>query len=103
VDIVEGADELTLYAELPGVRSKDISIHFEDGTLTIHGIVSERQGERTTFLHREYGVGDFHRTFEVSEVVDAERIGAEFSDGVLTIHLPKVEAVKPRKIEVKTG
>ena len=47
--------------------------------------------------------GDFYRAFEVSEAIDPKRIFAEFRDGVLTLHLPKVEAVKPRKIEVKTA
>jgi HSP20 family protein len=54
-------------------------------------------------LLQEYGVGDFYRTFKVSEQIDSTRISAEYHDGVLTIHLPKVEAAKPRKISVQSS
>jgi len=101
VDIIESQDELTVLADLPGVRAGDVDIHFERGTLTLHGQVRPRQDENTDFLLREYGVGDFYRTFEVSESIDANRIHAELADGVLKLHLPKVEAAKPRKIEVR--
>ncbi len=57
--------------------------------------------KHSAYLLREYGVGDFYRTFRVSEQIDASRIEAEYADGVLKLHLPKVEAVKPRKITVK--
>lgn len=101
VDIVETSDELTLRADLPGVKSNAIDIDFEDGVLTIQGKVEPRYGENVNFLLREYGLGDFHRTFRVSEEVNAAGIHAECADGVLTVHLPKAEAAKPRKIEVK--
>ncbi|UCG31862.1 MAG: Hsp20/alpha crystallin family protein [Phycisphaerales bacterium] len=101
VDILESQDELTLLADLPGVKAEDVDIHFERGTLTLHGKVRPRQADKTNYLLREYGVGDFYRTFEVSESIDPSRIHAELKDGVLMLHLPKVEAAKPRKIEVK--
>ena len=103
VDILETSDELTVLADMPGVDGSDIDISFENGTLTIHGKVPPRQGEDTNHLMREYGIGDFKRTFEVSEAVDASRITAECANGVLTLHLPKVDAVKPRKINVKVS
>jgi HSP20 family protein len=101
VDIIERADELVIYADMPGVKSDSIDIHFEDRTLTIHGQVEPRQAEKTTYLLQEYGVGDFHRVFQVSEMIDATKITAEYTAGVLVLHLPKVEAVRPRKIEVQ--
>jgi len=101
VDILESKNELTVLADLPGVHAEDVDIHFEQGTLTLHGKVRPRQPENTSFLLREYGIGDFYRTFQVSESIDDSRIHAELSDGVLALHLPKVEAAKPRKIEVK--
>ena len=100
VDILERADELTVLADVPGAATEGIDIHFEDGTLSIHANVPPRN-RSVEFLAREYGVGDFYREFRVNETVDAGRITAQLSDGVLTLHLPKVEAVKPRKIEVK--
>lgn len=103
VDIVETKDELTVYADMPGVAANDIDIQFENGTLTLRGKVNERQDADTRYMLREYGVGDFIRTFEVSEAIDSANISARYANGVLTLHLPKVEAVKPRRIAVQTA
>lgn len=103
VDILEQGDELTLFADMPGVRPGDIDVNFENGTLTIYGRVPQRQGEETTYLRAEYGIGDFYREFQVSETIDANRISAECRHGVLTVHLPKVDAARPRKIEVRSS
>ena len=100
VDIVEQGDELLLIADLPGAMSDSIDIDFEDGVLTIEGTVAPRYDENMNFMLYEYGVGDFHRSFRVSEQVDPNRIHAEYKDGVLTVHLPKAEAAKPKKIKV---
>lgn len=101
VDIVELPEELLLLADMPGLGTDLIDVRFEDGTLTIHGRVPARQPASTRFVTREYGIGDFHRTFRVSEQIDASRISAEYADGVLTLHLPKSEAAKPRRIVVE--
>jgi HSP20 family protein len=103
VDIVEKQDELLLLADMPGVSGSEIDIRFEDGELTIHGPVASRQPDETHYLLHEYGIGDFYRTFRVSEQIDATKISAEYKDGVLALHLPKVEAAKPRRINVKTN
>jgi HSP20 family protein len=103
VDILEDKDELILVADLPGTRGDSIDINFEDGALTIQGQVEPRYKPDQQFLLVEYGLGDFYRTFRVSEEIDSSRIHAAYADGVLTVHLPKVEAAKPRKIEVRTG
>jgi len=100
VDIFETKDELTLHADMPGVSADDIDIHFEKGELSIHGKVPARQAEGTRYLFREYEAGDFFRSFQISEVIDANQISAQYKDGVLTLRLPKVEALKPRKIAV---
>ncbi len=100
-DIIEDDEKLVVVAELPGVEAKDVDVQFENGVLTIWGKAAPRQPEGTSFLLREYGVGDFYRSFCVSESIDAGRITAEYADGLLTLNLPKVEAAKPRKIEVK--
>lgn len=101
IDIWETDEELVMYADIPGVATEDLDIQFENRELRIHGKVSPRH-EGRNYLYGEYGIGDFYRTFTIGEAIDAERIEAELKDGVLTLHLPKTEAVKPRKIEVKS-
>lgn len=102
VDILEKQDELLVLADMPGVKGSEIDIRFEAGELSIHGPAPARQ-EGTRYLVQEYGVGDFFRTFRVSEHIDPARISAEYTDGVLVLHLPKVESAKPRAIKVKTN
>ena len=99
-DIWENDDEMILYGDLPGVVPEDLEVRFENPVLTIHGRVSPRHND-IKFLHGEYGIGDFHRTFTIGEVIDTDRISAELKNGVVTVHLPKSEKVKPRRIEVK--
>lgn len=103
VDIAETKDELLIVADVPGAKSDSIDIDFDDGLLTIQAKVANRYPEQGRALMQEYGVGDFHRTFRVSEQIDSGRIHAEYVDGVLTVHLPRSEAAKPRKIEVRAG
>jgi len=103
VDIYELPEELVVLADVPGTSNDQIDINFEDGILTIHAKVTQRQSAQGAYNRREYGVGDFYRTFKVSEQIDASRIGAEYFAGVLTLHLPKIEAAKPRKIKVNAN
>jgi HSP20 family protein len=99
VDIVETDAELILYAEVPGVRPDDVDLRYEKGELLLHARVKPSQARRTPLL-QEYEEGDFFRAFTISESIDASRIAAECKNGVLTVHLPKVEAVRPRQIAV---
>ena len=103
VDILERDEELLLVADLPGVRAEDIDIRYEQGLLTLQGRVEPRQDEAATnYLLREYGVGDFYRSFRVGEGVDSDKIRAELKNGVMELHLPKAEAIKPKKITVRS-
>ena len=103
VDIIEQEDGLLLLADMPGVIARDIDIQYEDGQLTIVGKVEPRQDDsKTSYLLREYGVGDFYRSFRVGDGIDVDSIRAELKDGVMTLHLPKAEALKPRKIAVQS-
>jgi HSP20 family protein len=103
VDILEKADELVILADMPGVDPDDIDVQFENRSLTIYGRVRPRHDDAAGCLLREYGVGDYYRVFQVSEEVDSREIHAECKEGVLMLHLPKSEAVKPRKIAVSNG
>ena len=99
-DIRETDDELVLYGDLPGVLPEDLDIRFENRELSIQAKVTPRHCQGKTHCN-EYGVGDYHRTFSVAETIDGEAISAELKNGVLTLHLPKAEAVKPRRIKVQ--
>jgi HSP20 family molecular chaperone IbpA len=103
VDILETPDELLLLADVPGARPEDIEINFERGQLTLIARVQPRQDERTNYVLREYGVGNFARTFQIGEGIDASRIQAEVAAGVLKLHLPKAEAARSRKIKVQSA
>lgn len=100
VDILENDNEMTIFADMPGVRAEDLDIRFENGELSIFGKVLPRH-ENVGFAYGEYGIGDFFRTFLISEAVDSEKISADLNNGVLTLHLPKSEAAKPRRISVQ--
>jgi HSP20 family protein len=102
VDIYEAADELVVLADMPGTKADQIDIQFEEGSLTIHGRVPNRDEKRVGRMRQEYEVGDFFRTFRVSQHIDVPRIAADYENGVLLLHLPKVETVRPRKIQVAT-
>jgi HSP20 family molecular chaperone IbpA len=102
VDILETDKELTLFAEMPGVASNDVHLRYENGELVLHGTVPSRFAGKQMLLH-EYEDGDFYRVFRIDESIDAGRIEAECKNGVLTVHLPKVEALQPRQIAVKSA
>ena len=102
VDIVETQDGLILYGELPGVGPENLEIRYDNGQLVIHGQVKPRS-EESRYLSTEYGVGDFYREFRIGEAIDAGKIAADINSGVLVLHLPKTEKLKPRRIEVKAG
>lgn len=98
VDVFENEHELLVVADLPGVAQDQMSIHFDKGRLTIEG---KRTLPTWTPRFTETEAADFRRTFLVPQGIDAEKIGAELSQGVLKVHLPKHASVKPRRIEVK--
>lgn len=101
LDIVESGDEFTVYADMPGTANEGIDVQFDQGTLSIHGRVEPRQKRDIEFLTHEFGVGDFDRELAISEVIEPDRITAEYQKGVLTVHLPKSERAKPRRIPVR--
>ena len=104
VDIRETKDELVVLVELPGLDTKDVSVNVEKNVLTISGERNEatEAGDEGSQYHVvERFRGRFERRFRLPQTVSADKIDARLADGVLTISLPKVEAAKPRNIEVK--
>jgi len=101
VDISETENELTLKADIPGVKLEDINIEVENGTLSISGSRSFQSDETKGGYHRqERAYGAFNRAFVLPETVDLEKVTADCSHGVLTITLPKKELAKPRTIKI---
>jgi len=104
VDIIEKPEEWLLVADLPGATAENIAIDFDRGTLSLHAPVRQRRDEtKANGMLTEYGVGDYRRSFQIGEGVDANRMSAAFQDGVLTLRLPKAEAAKARKVTVKSA
>lgn len=101
VDILETRDEFIAQLDIPGARPDSINVEFERGTLTIVAEVDPPAvDERRRCVLREYGTGDYERSFTLTDEVAADQISAEYRDGVLTLTLPKTDNVKPRKVPV---
>ena len=101
-DVSETDDQLTVKAELPGIAEKDIDISISDGILTVKGEKKHEKEEENARYHTvERRYGSFSRTMRLPDDVDTERVDATFKDGILKLTLPKIEASKPRKIEIK--
>jgi HSP20 family protein len=100
VDIIELPEEMLLYADMPGVRPEAVDVRFENGELILHGKCNPRHPAKNDLL-KEFEVGDYYRVFTLNESINPEKIVADLKQGVLILHLPKSEAVKPRKITVK--
>jgi HSP20 family protein len=104
VDIFETENELVLKADVPEVKLEDIDIRLENGTLCLKGERKFEQTSKEGGFHRiERGYGRFERYFALPDTVDAEKVGADYRDGVLTITLPKKELAKPRQIKVQVN
>jgi HSP20 family protein len=102
VDIYENADEILVVTDVPGARSDSIMVKLDKGELYLHA----RRDEETVGGRPLAGptrAVDYTRTFLVPPGIDGEKITAEMNAGVLRIHLPKSEALKPRKIAVRAG
>ena len=104
VDIIEDEKEYLVKAELPGVPRENVHVTVEKGRLAIKGeraFEKEENGKKYHRVERSYGT--FQRSFNLPENADAEKVEAEFKDGVLLVHLPKQEKAQPREIEVKVN
>jgi HSP20 family protein len=102
-DIYETKDNIVVLAEMPGVSSEGVDISLERRVLTIRGrsVANEHGGYQR--VYNEYADGDYERVFTLSENIDRDRIEATLKDGILQLVLPKAEAAKARKIELKAS
>ena len=101
VDIKENDDEFVLFAELPGLKKEDIHVVYKDGVVSIEGERKQVKEDKKENFHRvERFYGKFCRNFELPTLVKQEKINAKYADGILELHLPKADEVKPKEIEV---
>ncbi len=102
VDIYENEQEILLLADVPGVQEDGLSITLEKNELALHAKrhLAEEPG---SVLARDFRDGDYYRSFMVPQGIDAEKVEAELKNGVLHVHLPKSDGLKPRRIQVKAG
>lgn len=103
IDIYEGPEGLTLEADLPGVSRDRLTIQLEDNVLTLHAKVEPVSESIGRPIHVECPIGDFHRSFILSDEVDRERISADLKNGVLRLTLPKADRSKTRRIEIQSS
>ena len=103
VDIFETDKEITLLADMPGVKADDLTIDLRDNTLTLSADIASVDNANEEEILVEYETGRYYRQFTLGELVNQEKIDAKLNDGVLRLSLPKVEKATPKKIAVKTG
>ena len=103
VDIFETENEITLLADMPGVKAENLDINLNKDILTFSGEVESPEKENEVNLLREYFTGRYFREFTLSDNIDRSNIHAELKDGVLRLNLPKAKKATPRKITVKAA
>ncbi len=88
---------------MPGVYENSVDVTLDKDLLTISGYVEPMQPEGYTLAHAEYNIGDFERSFTLSDRIDRDGIEATVKDGVLRLVLPKITEAKSRKIPISVG
>jgi HSP20 family protein len=103
VDIFETDKEITLLADMPGVKANDLTIDLRDNVLTLSADIAPVENAHEEDILVEYETGKYYRQFTLGELINQEKIDAKLNDGVLRLRLPKVEKATPKKIVVKAG
>ena len=101
LDVRETDDEYLVMVDLPGVKSEDVSIEFNDQVLTISGSRVPVETGQSQLVERPYG--SFVRSLTLPKGVDSDQINADYHDGVLELHIPKPAEIKPKKIAIGSG
>jgi HSP20 family protein len=104
LDVREDADNFVIRAELPGLKREDIEVSLQDGALVISGERKVEEKQEGVEIHRqERFYGKFQRALTLPEPVAADKVKAQYTDGVLTVTLPKTEEAKPKQIDVSVN
>jgi HSP20 family protein len=103
VDVIEDSTGITLYADLPGVPRDKLSLRVEGDTLSIEAEAAFTVPEGMQASHAEVQLARYRRAFALSKELDADKVAAELSQGVLRVRIPKAEHAQPRKIAVKVS
>ncbi len=93
---------MVMYADIPGADEKTVDVTLEKSVLTIRGTIVPQEFEGRSIAYAEYDVGDYERSFTVSDEVDRDRIEAVVKNGVLKLVLHKIPQVEAKKITVRT-
>lgn len=101
VDIYENDEEILLHADMAGVAKEDIKINIDNGKLEISGIRKLQTSGATGW--EEFGEVEYQRIFSVPQSIEVGKVNADLKEGVLKLHLPKAEAAKARKIEIRSA
>ena len=99
-DIFEADSALTVILEMPGVDKANVEVTVENDLLTIEGRLDFSKYEGMQPVYSEYNIGNYRRSFSLSNKIDQAKISADVSDGVLTVTLPKAEAAKAKRIAI---
>jgi HSP20 family molecular chaperone IbpA len=103
MDVFEDATGITVQADLPGVAKDTLHIHIDQDSLSIEGEIALKQPPAMEALHTEVRLPRYYRAFTLSRELDTSKVEANFKNGVLTLRIPKHEAQKTRKIEVRSA
>ena len=103
VDVIEDANGITLYADLPGVPKDHLHIQVEADTLTLEGEIVLTVPEGMDATHAEVSLPRYKRVFTLSKELDADQVAAEFNQGVLKLRIPKAAHLQPRRVEIQVA
>jgi HSP20 family protein len=103
VDVVEDAQGITLYADLPGVPKDKLDLSVDADSITIEGRLSLDVPEGVEVTHAEVSIPQYRRVFTLSKELDSTKVAAEFNNGVLKLRIPKAEHAQPRKVQIRVN
>jgi HSP20 family protein len=100
VDIFETENDFFLIANLPGVERSNIQVKLDDKSLIVFGKINFEEAVNRKYILNEKEIGNYFRSFKISDSIDKEKINARYDNGQLIVTLPKHDRVKPRKIDI---